>query len=139
MNSSPFDTERDQNNYVYLHPKEAHETTLIFLHGLGDSAEGFADLWGGWNQHKLTPRTCRIVLPTAPQSKVSCNGGMKMNSWFDIYSLSSNVPATLAEVRKEFSQDELMVSANLLLGLVESEREKFADKNPGRIYIGGFS
>ena len=62
-----------------------------------------------------------------------------MNSWFDIYSLSSNVPATLAEIRKEFSQDELMVSANLLLGLVESEREKFADKNAGRIYIGGFS
>ena len=104
MNSDPFTTETDHSNgYIYLTPKESHETTLIFLHGLGDSAEGFSDLWGGWSQHKLTPRTCRIVLPTAPKAAVSCNNGYKMNSWFDIYKLSSEVPATLAEIRKEYS------------------------------------
>ena len=32
-----------------------------------------------------------------------------------------------------------MNSANLLLGLVEEEKQKLADKDTGRIYIGGFS
>jgi predicted esterase len=105
MENNPFTTERDfSSGKIELNPKGAHETTLIFLHGLGDSSEGFYDLFAGWSQHKLTPQTCRIVLPTAPKKPVSCNNGYVMTSWFDIYSLSSNVPATLAEIKKEFSQ-----------------------------------
>ena len=102
--NNPFETKRDQSKgLIEITPKGAHETTLIFLHGLGDSSEGFYDLFAGWSQHKLTPPTCKIILPTAPKKPVSCNNGFVMTSWFDIFKLSSNVPDTLAEIRKEYS------------------------------------
>ena len=62
-----------------------------------------------------------------------------MNSWFDIFSLSGEVPETLAAIRKEYSQEQLMASANLVLKIVEEEKERFPDKDLSRIYIGGFS
>ena len=140
MNSNTFTVENDPSSkYIYLTPTGEHQTTLIFLHGLGDSAEGFSDLFMNWNQHHLTPATTRVVLPTAPRSPVSCNNGYVMNSWFDIFSLSGTVPETLADIRKEYSQEQLMASANLVLKIVEEEKERFPDKDISRIYIGGFS
>jgi len=38
---------RSDNNYIILHPKEnvEHKYSIIWLHGLGDSAEGFSDVF----------------------------------------------------------------------------------------------
>lgn len=54
---------------------------MIFLHGLGDSAEGFLDAFS--YQHWV-PQNCRVILPTAPNVPVTMNNEFKMNSWFDI-------------------------------------------------------
>ena len=52
--------------YIYLDPVEGkHEFTFIFLHGLGDSADGFLDLFNRHEPEGLVSRNCRIVLPTA--------------------------------------------------------------------------
>ena len=59
---------------------------MIFLHGLGDSAEGFYDSFA---EEEWTPNNCRVVLPTAPTQAVTLNGGIEMNSWFDIYNVDS--------------------------------------------------
>ena len=82
-----------ENRYIYLHPKEQeHKYSLIFLHGLGDTAMGFHDLFlDPENQYNLVPPSCKVVLPTAPVQPVSLNDGFEMNSWFDIHQLRGNL------------------------------------------------
>ncbi len=70
-------------NNIIIQPKSEHTHTLIFLHGLGDSAEGFKSVFeeGG----PLNFPNLKVVLPTAPKKPVSMNNGYTMNSWFDIF------------------------------------------------------
>ena len=67
-----------------LCPKGNHLTTLIWLHGLGDSAQGFKDLFLDIRL-KIVPETCKVILPTAPERFVNALD-MKLNAWFDIKS-----------------------------------------------------
>lgn len=66
-------------------PKDAAPTaTVVLTHGLGDSAEGFADVAEMW-AHQM-PHV-KFVLPTAPNQPVTLNGGYVMPSWYDIEGL----------------------------------------------------
>lgn len=58
-----------------------HTATVIFAHGLGDTAAGWIPL-----ARELQPKFKHVkwVLPTAPEQPVSINMGMRMTSWFDI-------------------------------------------------------
>ena len=66
------------------HPKGEHKGTLIFLHGLGDTGDG-------WFHELVDIRrenpSIRVVCPTAPVSRVTVNGGMRMTSWHDLSDL----------------------------------------------------
>jgi predicted esterase len=67
-----------------LHPRiEPHKYSLIFLHGLGDSAYGFADVFLD-ESIALVPNNCKVLLLNAPERAVTMNGGMVMTSWYDI-------------------------------------------------------
>ena len=57
---------------------------MIFMHGLGDSAEGFRPVFGAGGPLSGL-KGVKVVLPTAPIRKVTLNGGIEMTSWFDIY------------------------------------------------------
>ena len=66
-----------------LTPKGKHMFTVIWLHGLGDSAYG----WLPYFQNAETnpfPASAKIVLPTAPMIKITLNQGFPMNAWADI-------------------------------------------------------
>ncbi|KAJ8600945.1 hypothetical protein CTAYLR_005081 [Chrysophaeum taylorii] len=60
--------------------------TVIWCHGLGDSAYGWASAFVESGCITL-PGPSRVVLPTAPSSPVTINGGMVMPSWYDIRGL----------------------------------------------------
>ena len=67
------------NNDIYLEPFEEmkpHLYTIIFLHGLGDSAEGFKMWLGLQNPYFFgtTFKNCRVIYPQAPFAKVTANG-----------------------------------------------------------------
>jgi predicted esterase len=62
-------------------PNGEHTATLVWLHGLGDSAYGFVPYF---SKPKLRFPTLKIVLPTATQMPVTVNHGMVMNSWYDV-------------------------------------------------------
>ena len=62
----------------------AATSSVIFLHGLGDTAEGWQEI-AELLQRSL-PDT-RWVLPTAPSRPVTINQGMEMPAWYDIVSL----------------------------------------------------
>ena len=49
------------------------------------SAMGFFPIFANQEQNRLTPLDCKIILPTAPHTAVTCNGGKEMNSWFDFH------------------------------------------------------
>lgn len=80
-----------QDRSIILTPRHTHHKySLIWLHGLGDSANGFADIF--LDEHwRFTPDTCKVILLTAPERPVTLNEGMVMNSWYDIKSLKSKV------------------------------------------------
>ena len=66
----------------------AVRATVVLLHGLGDSGEG----WRGGAQMlaSLLPFGVEIVLPTAPTRPVTLNGGMPMPAWYDLKGLGSS-------------------------------------------------
>ncbi|EGR26901.1 phospholipase carboxylesterase family protein, putative [Ichthyophthirius multifiliis] len=66
-----------RNNDILLLPKQEHKYTIVWLHGLGDSALGFSDLFLS-QQHNLSNPQTKIVLLTAPTRPVTINGGMEM-------------------------------------------------------------
>lgn len=56
--------------------------TVFFMHGLGDTAQGWVDV-ARMLSRRPSLQHVRFVLPTAPVQPVSINMGMKMTSWFD--------------------------------------------------------
>jgi phospholipase/carboxylesterase len=73
---------------ITLHPHKqySHKHSLVWLHGLGDSAYGFYDVFLD-PRFELVPSTCKVILPTAPERPVTLNNGFRMTSWYDIQSL----------------------------------------------------
>ena len=104
-----------------------HSATVIFSHGLGDSCDGWVSMARDWAR-KL-PHV-KFIVPTAPKAPVTLNGGMRMNSWYDIVDLGERIndhaPAGIeqsAATIKAFIADEIN-----LHGIPRS-----------RIVLGGFS
>ena len=54
------------------------------MHGLGSGPEEFEDFFF---EYKIVNNDFRIILPWAPKSEVTINGGMYYSSWFDILDL----------------------------------------------------
>ncbi|OMJ82661.1 hypothetical protein SteCoe_16584 [Stentor coeruleus] len=103
---------------------EVHKRTIVFLHGLGDSANGFEDLF---YDYPLLP-DCKVVLPTAPSSPVTVNNGMVMNSWYDFitiddeyhHSLENSVEIICKILDEERKHTDCLILGGLSQGAVTS-------------------
>jgi lysophospholipase-2 len=106
-----------------------HTATIIFLHGLGDTGEGWS-----FELSRIKPNYAKLVCPTAPKNPVTINFGMKMPSWFDIRSLDKADNNEDVDGIKKASLD--------ILNLIQAEVNGTEGK-PGvpasRIILGGFS
>jgi len=100
-----------------------HTATLIFLHGLGDTGDGWLQLLS-----EICPHHIKVLCPNAPSQAVSLNFGMQMPSWFDIKSLSFDSEEDQAGITK--SSDDLKK-------YIDEEVKNGIPRN--RIVIGGFS
>lgn len=70
---------------ITIEPKQSATACVIWLHGLGDSGDGFAPvvpMLGLPANH-----TIRFVFPHAPEQPVTINQGYIMRSWYDIKSM----------------------------------------------------
>ena len=79
-----------------------HTATFIGpIHGLGDTNMGWAQQ--AMMLHQQLPWV-KFVLPNAPTSPVTLNGGMAMPSWYDITDLTDragrSAPASTSRARK---------------------------------------
>ncbi|NKI96434.1 dienelactone hydrolase family protein [Rhizobacter sp. SG703] len=100
--------------------------TIIFLHGLGDSGNGFAPF-----AHELDLAAAgplRFIFPHAPTRPVTVNGGYVMRAWYDI--LAADL------VRRE-DEAGLRESQALVEALIAREQQRGIPAS--RIVLGGFS
>ena len=99
--------------------------SVIFLHGLGDTAEGWSDVM----EHQFRTRLphVRFVLPTANEYPITLNQGFRCTAWHDITELN------------EIDKGNVFLDENeaLVQDLIQEEVKKGID--PSRILIGGFS
>ena len=71
---------------------------MIWLHGLGDSAHGFKELFQDGDIE--VPAGMKVILPTGPERTVKLLDNKEEFSWFDIKSLAK--PIDHEYVTKEF-------------------------------------
>jgi predicted esterase len=102
-----------------------YANVMIFMHGLGDQADGWASL-----MPDLRLEETKFVLPSALDRPITLNGGVRMPGWSDIYSLGEHMDS-------HEDKDGFEASANRILQLVRAETDKGIPSN--KIVIGGFS
>lgn len=111
---------------VVIEPKDTHKATIIWLHGLGDSGNGFTPIAP---ELKLDSSLgVKFVFPHAPVRPVTINNGMEMRAWYDIKSLDMESRADV---------DGVVESSNAVQKLIEHEIENGIPAN--KIMLIGFS
>ncbi|WP_395339439.1 alpha/beta hydrolase [Ningiella sp. W23] len=103
-----------------------HKATIIWLHGLGDSGNGFAPIAP---ELKLPKEMgVKFIFPHAPIRPVTINNGMEMRAWYDIKSMDMESRADLEGV---------LESSKLVQDLIEQEIASGIPSN--KILLAGFS
>ncbi|KRX07774.1 hypothetical protein PPERSA_07524 [Pseudocohnilembus persalinus] len=121
----------DKGQHLYLNPKGTHKNTLIFMHGLGDTAKGYLDIFTS-QINPVTPDT-KVVLLTAPIRKVTVNFGMQMTSWFDFREFDIQPE----HFDKAISVEEIVESTKMVNNVLTEEISILKDSK--KVFIGGFS
>jgi lysophospholipase II len=120
--------DRDRGGLITIAPGEgiAHTATVVGpIHGLGDTNMGWLDVAGHLQQ--ALPY-CKFILPNAPVSPVTLNGGMSMPSWYDITSLDDRAKQPCTGIEE---------SRATVTELIEQEVASGIDLE--RIVVAGFS
>jgi predicted esterase len=102
---------------------------IIFLHGLGDTGQGWSQLPSAF-RGRAGASSWRFSLPTAPTRPVTCNGGMKTTAWMDLTSIP--VLPTAPDDAAGFT-----ASAAIIHAMIDAEIEKGTAARD--IFLGGFS
>lgn len=115
-----------------LAAKQPAEAAVIFLHGLGDTGNGWSWLPEMAKQSGLLRDTSRInyVFPNAPEIPITVNGGYRMPGWFDIYDFGN--PDGRQDVDGFFSSCEYVKT-------LISEQVNDHNISADRVILGGFS
>lgn len=104
----------------------AHTATVIMLHGLGDTSDGWAPV--GFAMRAQVPHV-KWIFPTAPRRPITCNGGMYMTGWYDI--------PELADIDSREDAAGVLDSCRYIKELIAKEVAAGVPEN--RIVLGGFS
>ncbi|MBN17818.1 MAG: alpha/beta fold hydrolase [Candidatus Thermoplasmatota archaeon] len=112
---------------LVVEPSGEHDSSIIWMHGLGASAFDFYDM------PRIIQRPgTRWIFPNAPVRPVTLNNGWKMPSWFDIRFLAES-----PEDRGRECPVEAEESSQIIRSLIQSEHEKGIPYD--RIVLVGFS
>ena len=117
-----------RNGQITIEPAEGvvHSASFVGpIHGLGDSNRGWLDVAG--MMHQQMPHV-KFVLPNAPTSPVTLNGGMAMPSWYDITSLDDRANQPCAGIEESRAVVDALIAAEVAAGIPLD-----------RIVVGGFS
>ncbi|KAH7238655.1 Phospholipase/carboxylesterase/thioesterase [Fusarium tricinctum] len=105
-----------------------HTATVIFVHGLGDTGNGWASAVENWRRREKLSEV-KFILPHAPEIPISVNMGMRMPGWFDIVNVDSIIRNEDAEgIKRSQKYFHDMIQEEVNAGIA-----------PERIVLGGFS
>nr|WP_297348632.1 dienelactone hydrolase family protein [uncultured Glaciecola sp.] len=100
---------------VQIQPQGEHKSTIIWLHGLGDSGNGFAPIAP---ELKLPDGLgVKFIFPHAPIRPVTINNGMEMRAWYDIKSMDMDSRADLDGVIDSSQRIEQLIRAEMASGI----------------------
>ncbi|KAL7502984.1 hypothetical protein ACHAXN_000838 [Cyclotella atomus] len=110
-----------------------NKVAILFLHGLGDSAEGWSSLSSVLPQYKpsLTTVDITYVFPPAHMVGITVNGGEQMPGWFDVFDWPIGIDA-------KDDPKGLALSVKRVEQIVDQLKEE-EGIDPSNIVIGGFS
>ena len=101
--------------FVEVNPLTTPKAVVIWLHGLGDSGNGFAPIVP---ELKLPEELAiRFIFPHAPVRPVTINNGMKMRAWYDITSLDFNNRADSKGVLESAAMVEQLIESEIAKGI----------------------
>ncbi|UAA38380.1 carboxylesterase [Paraneptunicella aestuarii] len=112
--------------YVEVNPATKPDAVVIWLHGLGDSGNGFAPIVP--QLHLPVDLAVRFVFPHAPIRPITVNNGMQMRAWYDLKSLSFQDRADMEGVEDSSQRVEALIEAEIANGVPSN-----------RIILAGFS
>ena len=110
-----------------------NKAAIIFLHGLGDSPDGWSKL-GEWLPQyapNLADLDITYVFPPAHNVAITVNGGEKMPGWFDVFDWPIGIDA------KDDARG-LAMSVKRVEEIVNELKEE-EGIDPSRVILGGFS
>ncbi|WP_042152814.1 MULTISPECIES: alpha/beta hydrolase [unclassified Pseudoalteromonas] len=111
---------------VICEPQGQHKATVIWLHGLGDSGDGFAPIVP---QLEIPNEIgVKFIFPHAPIRAVTINNGIEMRAWYDIVSFDLDKRADEIGVRESSAQ---------VAEIIEQEMAQGIEAN--KIILAGFS
>lgn len=100
---------------VTIHPNDGnHSATIVLMHGLGDSADGWVD---SAQDLALKLPYCKFILPTAGQLPVTLNGGHRMNAWYDIVGLDDRAGESCEGIDASVERVRGILAAEAALGI----------------------
>lgn len=109
---------------IIINPQKTHQSSVIWMHGLGADGHDFEPLVPNLGLSKHT----RFILPHAPTRPITLNGGMPMPGWYDIAGLNARDREDEAGVRQ---------SAESIRALIAQEHAAGIDYQ--KIFLVGFS
>ncbi|GBF92974.1 hypothetical protein Rsub_05810 [Raphidocelis subcapitata] len=111
---------------IVVRPTQKHTATVIMLHGLGDTGDGWASI--GSDFAPALPHV-KFIFPHAPNRPITINMGMRMPGWYDISSLD--------DIDQREDAEGLRESKRYVESLVAAEAE--AGVPSERVVVAGFS
>ncbi len=104
---------------VICEPGTPHKASVIWLHGLGDSGEGFAPIVP--QLHMPDELGIKFIFPHAPIRPVTINGGMEMRAWYDIVSFELDKRADETGVKESAAQVEALIEQEINSGIAANK------------------
>ena len=104
---------------VDIAPKGEHKATIIWLHGLGDSGNGFAPI--APELHLDDALGVKFIFPHAPVRPVTINNGLEMRAWYDIKSLDMGSRADVQGVVESSEQVKALIENEINSGIAANK------------------
>lgn len=108
---------------VIIEATAKHTSTMIFMHGLGDTGHGWSSALA-----MIRPSCMKVICPTAPTQPVTLNAGFRMPSWFDLKTLDIGGAEDEEGIKAASQNIQAMINTEIAAGIPSN-----------RIVVGGFS
>ena len=105
----------NNKSIVLVHGKEEPTHAIIWLHGLGASADDFPSVVPELGLNK--DRSIRFIFPQAPDRSITINGGMRMPGWYDIKGMSLEDKQDAQGMSESQATVEALIDQQIAMGV----------------------